>query len=633
MVATIRLALITVLLVLLGAQSALAGDVFCVGKPSCPGGLTKATLADAITATDSDPDLDRIEIGPVTLNERDLAASQPVDIVGSGPSTVIAGGSTAGANAWVLNLNNVDSSISSLTVRENQGFSISTGVLRLGGSDADGVNVEGTGFARTGVFVQGGTFSNGSVTVSPSPDFGALAISSTGTLDRVTASGYRALATSGTGTARRVTLTGTAVGLQSSGTLLVENALIRTTGASATELGMGANSSGLGGTSSVTARYVTIVGSGAAGSRGVEAAAYGDGSGSGTSSIDLRHVIVRGYANSLSRNPSGPGVSSASISADWSNFDLSTKRENGAGVFNFGSGNVTDTDPQFRNPAGGDFHLAGTSPLIDHGDPTAPPPAEATNDLDGRPRVIDGNADGTARRDMGAYEYQGRPTISAVIASPNPATTGEAITFSATATAGGESAIADYRWDLDGDGSFETDSGANPSTTRGYPLPGTIPIKVRAIAADGGFAEGTTSLVVTGVLSVSAFSLTNRTFAVAARPTAVSAKKRAKKGTRFAYTLSMPASVTITIGRVTRGYHKGKRCVAKKSKHAKRCTRITLAGRLTRSGIAGRNTLSFTGRIGKKPLKPGRYTASLVATSAIGAKAYTKAVKFRVVRR
>ena len=49
----------------------------------------------------------------------------------------------------------------------------------------------------------------------------------------------------------------------------------------------------------------------------------------------------------------------------------------------------------------GDFHLASGSAMIDAGNPS--PPAVAT-DLDGDPRLADGNADGIAVRDIGADE-------------------------------------------------------------------------------------------------------------------------------------------------------------------------------------------------------------------------------------
>jgi hypothetical protein len=58
----------------------------------------------------------------------------------------------------------------------------------------------------------------------------------------------------------------------------------------------------------------------------------------------------------------------------------------------------------------GDYHLLQSSPCIDTGDPNYVPEPNET-DLDGRPRVLDGDNDGIDVVDMGAYEY--RFTISA----------------------------------------------------------------------------------------------------------------------------------------------------------------------------------------------------------------------------
>ncbi|RKY15328.1 MAG: hypothetical protein DRP82_01970, partial [Planctomycetota bacterium] len=62
-------------------------------------------------------------------------------------------------------------------------------------------------------------------------------------------------------------------------------------------------------------------------------------------------------------------------------------------------------DPLFVNATGGDFHLQGSSPCIDAGDDSLVPDS-VTTDLDGNRRIVDGNNDGTATVDIGAYEYQ-----------------------------------------------------------------------------------------------------------------------------------------------------------------------------------------------------------------------------------
>jgi len=59
-------------------------------------------------------------------------------------------------------------------------------------------------------------------------------------------------------------------------------------------------------------------------------------------------------------------------------------------------------DPAFVAPANGDYRLAPGSPVVDAGDSTATD-VPAT-DLDGDPRVVDGDSDGAATIDMGAWE-------------------------------------------------------------------------------------------------------------------------------------------------------------------------------------------------------------------------------------
>jgi hypothetical protein len=68
-----------------------------------------------------------------------------------------------------------------------------------------------------------------------------------------------------------------------------------------------------------------------------------------------------------------------------------------------GSGNI-DADPLFVDPGSGNFRLSAGSPCVDAGDPGFSPPPGAI-DLDGRRRIWDGDGDGTAVVDMGAYEF------------------------------------------------------------------------------------------------------------------------------------------------------------------------------------------------------------------------------------
>ncbi len=69
----------------------------------------------------------------------------------------------------------------------------------------------------------------------------------------------------------------------------------------------------------------------------------------------------------------------------------------------FGIGNI-DADPLFVDPNNGNFRLQTASPCIDAGDPDFVPAPGAT-DMDGLKRLWDGDADGHAAVDMGAYEF------------------------------------------------------------------------------------------------------------------------------------------------------------------------------------------------------------------------------------
>jgi hypothetical protein len=66
------------------------------------------------------------------------------------------------------------------------------------------------------------------------------------------------------------------------------------------------------------------------------------------------------------------------------------------------NGNIS-ADPMFADLTQGDYHLLTGSPSIDSGYNQAPNLPD--KDLDGNQRVLDGDGDGNAIIDMGAYEF------------------------------------------------------------------------------------------------------------------------------------------------------------------------------------------------------------------------------------
>jgi len=71
-------------------------------------------------------------------------------------------------------------------------------------------------------------------------------------------------------------------------------------------------------------------------------------------------------------------------------------------------------------------------------------------------------------------------------ATPNPVKTNTQVTFDASASTDPDGTIAKYEWDLDGNGSFETNSGSNPKTTRSYASEGEINVRLRVTDNGGG---------------------------------------------------------------------------------------------------------------------------------------------------
>jgi len=130
--------------------------------------------------------------------------------------------------------------------------------------------------------------------------------------------------------------------------------------------------------------------------------------------------------------------------------------------------------------------------------------------------------------------------------------------------------------------------------------------------------------------------VTNRVFAPVARSAA--ARRRVKRGTRFRYTLSEPARVTIRIERVLPGRVRGRgarrRCVkpTARNRGARRCKRYRRVTTLVANEQAGRQSTAFTGRVKGRGLRRGRYRARLVATDALGARSAETRIALRIVR-
>ncbi len=131
---------------------------------------------------------------------------------------------------------------------------------------------------------------------------------------------------------------------------------------------------------------------------------YAESSGGGASGSTLYHCTI--VANNVD-NGSGAGVAGSTLyncicyyngypDNHWaSTFFSSCSTAIG------GSGNITN-EPAFVNRPAGDYRLRAGSPCIDTGTNLS---ALVSSDINGLPRPLDGNRDGVAGYDMGAYEF------------------------------------------------------------------------------------------------------------------------------------------------------------------------------------------------------------------------------------
>ena len=167
------------------------------------------------------------------------------------------------------------------------------------------------------------------------------------------------------------------------------------------------------------------------------------------------------------------------------------------------------------------------------------------------------------------------------------------------------------------------DIGAFELAGLGAPCPG------KPSPATGAAAEDSTKPV------LGSLGLSSTVFRAAKSGASISAKAKAKVGTKVRFTLSEASRVKFTVQRKTRGRKVGKRCRVKKRSNARKkpCTRwAKVKGSFTVAGKAGRNSFKFRGRIGGKSLKRGAYRLSGQAVDSAKNKSAFRRKRFRIVR-
>jgi PKD domain-containing protein len=419
-----------------------AAETFCVKDPACSG-TSEPTIAAAIAAADGNgTGLDRVQVGPGLYAEGALLAdgSNPVEIDGAGQGQTFVTRAGAVSGNKVLETQHADSIVSDLVVQIPAVSNI-TG-LALGPATADRVGVTGGPAATgsTGITVSGGHLRRSFVSLPTEifPGTTAIRALNGATVESTGASAGFAVSAGGSGVLLRGVRITAHEGLliSNSGadsTLTMENSQMRLlAGGPLGTVGLYARADTPDDSKlTVNMRHLTIMGPTGTGV-GLQAIAS-SGSNATEVDVDARDSVIADLDTDLLLTESNGDTATMSIDNSFYGFAKKSVSPTASLIEGTHSLNSATVDPRFVDDRG-DTHLRYDSPLIDRGVPGGLLPDESTTDLAGEPRLVDGDGDGDARRDMGAFEYQRRPPVVEAGVSPASARRGVPFSFSATAT-------------------------------------------------------------------------------------------------------------------------------------------------------------------------------------------------------
>ena len=259
--------------------------------------------------------------------------------------------------------------------------------------------------------------------------------------------------------------------------------------------------------------------------------------------------------------------------------------------------------------------------------------AVAALGADGMPVVLPFNAPWEVDEPV-RFAFQPGPAPVAAFKA-KAAAPGAAATFNA----GSSTNAAHYSWNF-GDGTTLAEGGPKPS--HAYKKAGryTVTLAVtdgqgcgaqqiytgQSTTCPGGTATTTTAVVDT-LPVVSKLKAQPKKFL----PKGVGAKGKA--GTTFRYALNEKAKVNLKIERKLPGRLVGRKCKKPTSanKGRKKCSRFVKAGSRKGTGKVGINKVSFNGKLKGRPLLPGAYRLTAVATDSAQGRSAPRTAAFRVL--
>lgn len=393
------------------------GPVICVGNPTGPCDDTAATIQAALIKAGANGTGATVLVGPGTYSDGPYYLDR-LTLKGSGQGQTIL---TLPGNATGQSYVSADgSTVQDLTVKLAAAQSSNDiGLNVWQGSTVHDVTVDGAGTSNA-TALKGHDATVSSATFSMPLNTDARGVFAEGALtvtdSTITATtGFRH-SNADTDRIARVRITATDEGISTDvGTVEADSVLIDLGASSGTGLAA-VNYNANAAAKEIVAHHVSIVGGGASSQGAVAWAANPNAAQQST--IWLYDSIVEGPAKDMvviAGNGLMGAKSTAKIVASYTSYStwFATTQPGGVAQVLNGAGRL-DVDPKFADPAAGDYRLTPGSPVVDKGDPEA---SGAVLDLAGKARVVDGDGNGTAVSDMGAYE------LPAPVAAPAPAAT------------------------------------------------------------------------------------------------------------------------------------------------------------------------------------------------------------------
>ncbi len=471
---------------MLAAPAVASATDYCVGSPPGCSGTNETDLQQALDDAKANPGPDRVLIGPGNYTRLDGFVysdgnnANTVEVRGVGsPKPTLTMTTSAVFQPTVLRISQNGSPVSDLAIDlPNSG----TNALGLGagsGNTIDNLTVTGPSVPpnlQTGIAMGASTVSSSTVSVSTQQGSAIYATpNGAASITDSTIVGLRGIDIA-VGSGHTLTLSRDRVSAVQSGLynyygdVDVDNTLIDLRGGSGDAITMDTVDATLD-TNTIDANELTIRNGGAS-SVGVRQTNNDPNS---IQTISLRDSILWDVGHPISQ-ATPAAMSTYTVNSFLNDYD---KANNVPLAGSLVAGQVRNettidtVDPGFLNPVlgtnglSGDYRLSFDSLLLDQ-DPTPGLLYPEETDIRGLNRIVAGASPFTsAKRDMGAYEYQHAAPVAQASAPPSPATTGQAISFNGSDSSDVDGEALIYAWTFDDGGTATGPTAAHSFATAG----------------------------------------------------------------------------------------------------------------------------------------------------------------------